>query len=167
MRIEPLFLVACATPGIGGGETGDTEGALSRAAPSVTQLDWACDAQDARWSFTADTDAWTGGGSLWIAKNSDRVEKHRVPSTTAAVDGSSDHLALTLSVVADWRYQVSGSSTAWRCSDQDALSFQLAIYDADGGARADCRSWGADPELWSRLDDVPDCDTLLEADTGG
>jgi len=166
MWSELLLLAACVAPG-GGGETGEGDSALARTSPSITQLDWSCDVQDASWAFSANADAWTGGGTLWMARDADRVEKHRVPSTAAAVDGSSDHLALNLSVVADWRYQVSGSSTAWRCSDQDLLSFQLAIYEADGSERADCRGWGADPELWSALDDVPDCDTLLVADTGG
>ena len=134
-------------------------------APAITELTWTCDAAAASWSFQVNTTGWTGGGALWIAERGDRVERHGMSSVSAAADGSTDHLSLTLGSVADWRYAVEGSSTAWRCADQPALSFEIAVYTRDGSARADCRTWGADPSLWDRLDEVPDCATVLE-DTG-
>lgn len=113
-----------------------------------------------------DTAGWTGGGALWMAKTSDHVERHGLPSVSAAADGSTDRLSLSLAVVADWRYVAEGSSTVFRCAEQEQVSFDLVIYTSDGSERTDCRAWGADPDLWSELDDVPDCDQLL-IDTAG
>lgn len=151
--------------------TGEDSGSISAIAPSITALTWSCDGAAAEWSFQVDTAGWTGGGALWMAKDADRVERHGLASVSAAADGSTDRLSLSLGVVADWRYASEGSSTAFRCSEQDIVTFDLVVYTRDGSERSDCRAWGADPELWARLDDVPDCETLLvdtgATDTGG
>lgn len=161
MWSEPLLalLLGCATTAAEG-EAEET--ATEATAPSITALAWSCDPAEASWLFTVETDAWTGAGALWMAEDAGRWERHRVPSVSAEADGSRDRLELQLSTVADWRYQVSGSSTAWRCAEAEALSFQLAVYTRDGDERADCRVWGADPTLWDRLDEVPDCAELWE-----
>lgn len=170
MRSELLILlVGCAARAP---STDAEDSATPRATPAITNLEWSCDPSAATWSFALDASAWTGGGNLWMAKDPDRVERHRVPSVSAEGDGSADRLSLTLSTVADWRYQTSGASTVWRCAEEAALSFQIAIYTSDGDDRADCRTWGADPMLWDRVDDVTDCANVLEvaddtADTGG
>ncbi len=165
MRSEALVLIAgCAGVSKPSGETADSDPA--RETPAITALTWACDAAEPSWSFEVEASAWTGGGTLWMAKDAGRVERHKIPSVSAEADGSGDRLSLTLSVVADWRYQTSGASTAWRCADQELLSYQIAVYTSDGDDRADCRTWGDDPLLWDRLDDVGDCATVLEtADT--
>lgn len=142
------------------------EAALPSDPPEIQVLSWSCDAAAATWDFQVETRYWTGGGTVWMARDPDRVERHRVPSVSAEADGSADRLELGLDVVADWRYAVSGSSTAWRCAEADRLSFQVAVYTVDGD-RADCRTWGADPALWSRVDDVADCETVLEVEDTG
>ena len=162
MRSElTLLLVAACTTTVpaGGGE----DSAMALRTPAITALDWRCDPAEASWTFAVEADAWTGAGTLWLAKDADRYEKHRVPSVSAEADGSADRLELTLATVADWRYQVSGASTAWRCAEAEALSYQIVVYTRDGADRADCRTWGDDPALWDTLDDVPDCATLWEA----
>ena len=157
-----LFLSACITPG-----TTTLPDPLSGDVPQIAAVRWACDTERSEWLFTIQADAWTGGGTAWIARDADRYEEHRVRSVKAAADGSSDTLELELDVVADWRDASPGSSTAWRCSDAASLTFQVAINEISGNDQADCRTWGADPELWSAFDRVDACETLLTiTDTG-
>ena len=168
-RLGGLGLLTLATACAQGGGAVDSDSAwLSTEAPEIVAITASCDPAFATWSFQVDTTGWTGGGALWMAERGDRVERHGLSSVSAAADGSTDRLSLSLSAVADWRYAVEGSSTAWRCVDEDALSFQITVYTRDGADRADCRTWGADPSLWDRLDEVPDCATVLEDadDTG-
>lgn len=133
--------------------------------PSISALTWSCDSGAATWKFQVDTAGWTGGGALWMAEDATRVERHGLSSVSAASDGSTDRLTTSLSVVADWRYAVEGSSTVWRCAEQEQISFLAVVYTRDGADRADCRTWGANPGLWDTLEDVPDCATVLP-DTG-
>ncbi|MDI7269006.1 MAG: hypothetical protein QME96_13540 [Myxococcota bacterium] len=154
----------------------DTDGPFVEGTPAIEALSWACDPGAARWTFEARTDAWTGGGKLWVARTVDDIEKHRVYSDSAAGDGSWDCLVLDLDVVADWRDAEGGTSIRWHCSDALELSFTLQVDDPRGATTTDCRTWGADPALWAESDDVPDCEKVEEfevtttsdtGDTGG
>lgn len=169
MRSEPalILLAGCAQSPVPAATDSAGAAEAGRPDPLITSVTLSCDAADAAWSLEVLADAWTGGGNLWMARDTSRVERHRVPSVAAEADGSGDRLSLGLTVVADWRYQVSGSSTAWRCADAEELSFLVAIYTTDGDGRADCRTWGRDPTLWERTEDVTACDTVLEQEDTG
>lgn len=157
-----LFLSACITPG-----STPLPDPLFGKAPRISNIRWTCDAERSEWLFTIETDAWTGGGTTWIARGAERYEEHRIRSVKAAADGSSDILELELDVVADWRDASPGSSTAWRCSDAASLTFLVAIKETSGDDQTDCRTWGASPELWAAFADIPDCEVRLTiTDTG-
>lgn len=152
---------------------GEAEDAVAVADPrsgdaAITAVSWDCDPDLAQWSFVVDTEHWTAGGVVWITGDTDRAERHGLPSVAAAEDGSTDHLELKLSVVSDWRYAVLGSSTGWRCLDEPELSFVVVIYAEDDSGETDCRSWGANPEIWAEIPGGPVCGTALEVveDTG-
>ena len=148
--------------------SGSDSAAVVSPAPAITAVTWSCDVDSATWSFAVDTTGWTAGGVLWITADVDRAEKHSMPSTKAASDGSTDHLELSLGVVSDWRYAVWGSTTGWRCIDEPELSFLVGIYAEDGSGQADCRTWGASADIWAQIPGGPTCDTPLETgDTGG
>ena len=164
LRIELLLLAGCGS--LPTAKSGDTSALDTPTAPVIQTLTWSCDAQSATWKFEVDTAGWTGGGALWMARDSDRVERNALSSVTEAADGSTDKLELQLTVVNDWRYAVSGTSTGWRCSDADALDFLAVVYSTDGSTVTDCRKWGADTSLWDTVS-VPSCDvTLQSGDTG-
>ncbi len=76
------------------------------------------------------------------------IESHAVYSQTAASDGSADHLALELGIVADFRDAQPGSTSAWLCADAEALSYLVTVRLADGSDTADCRTWGVDPAVF-------------------
>ena len=160
-----LLLLACAAPS-SKADPLDTA-APAEATPELSALSLSCDAAAESWSLSATATAWTGGGALWVTRDQSYVERHGVPSVSAASDGSKDTLKLTLAIVADWRYASSGSSTAFRCPDEPALSFLFVIYSTDGSTKPDCRVWGAAPEGWTEVPDVPTCDTLLEVEDSG
>ena len=135
--------------------------------PRITEVSWACVVEDSAWYFTVSADAWTGGGRIFLARDAGRYEEHRIRSTSAAADGSADTLELSLAIVADWRDASSGTSTGWRCDDEGALSFQATVFETTGESLTDCRTWGAQPDLWSSIEPVADCDTELTiSDTG-
>jgi hypothetical protein len=137
--------------------------------PSISAIRWDCSSGDATWAFEVDTVHWTANGSLWLAQGADYVEKHAVRSVSAAHDGTWDELALELDIVADWREASSGSSTAFFCNDTtlEAISFRLVVYTPGSEDEADCRSWGADPELFDGVSGVASCELLWEdPDTG-
>ena len=135
--------------------------------PLITELSWGCTLEDSEWAFTVLTEHWTGGGRVFMARDVDSIEEHRIRSVGAQADGSADKLSLSLDIVADWRDAVAGASTQWRCDDLASLSFLVTIFTPDGSQRADCRTWGADPLLWDGTDRVEGCQTILEdADTG-
>ena len=141
----------------------DTSVAESGGPPEITALDWGCDVDAEQWSFTVDTTWWTGDGRVWMSRGGDPSERHGLGSTRAASDGSTDHLVLTLGIVADWRDAVSGSTTRFRCDDADKLSYLVLVYTRDGGDVGDCRRWGDD--VWSEVDGAPGCDSVLESET--
>ena len=135
--------------------------------PTITSVTWACDTDGAEWDFEVTTEHWSGGGVVWMARDAENIEKHSVPSKEAAPDGSTDRLALSLSIVPDWRDATLGSSTRWLCSDEPSLSFLLEMAKADGSLSSDCRTWGANPTLWGDIAGATACKTVLEpVDTG-
>lgn len=160
-----LALLACA---LGPHAEPDAVAEVSDEAPAITAVTWACDVDAATWTFGATTARWTGGGRVWMTRGGDPAEAHGLSSTVAAADGSADTLALTLSVVADWRYASSGSSTRFRCDQEPDLSFMVTIYAPSTGDVADCRTWGAEPGVWASVDGAYPCETelALPSDTG-
>ena len=136
--------------------------------PRITEVDVACDADESEWVFEVRTENWTGGGWIWMGKTEDDAEGHRNRSRKAAADGSSDFLQLTLKIEADWRDAQRGTSTRWLCRDWPELSFMATAYDPVGGEVRDCRTWGDDPTLWTRIEGAHDCETEIDipVDTG-
>lgn len=140
---------------------------LSGADPVISSVSWTCDPKRSLWTLRIVTEAWTGGGLAWMARDADRYEEHRIRSVEAASDGSTDALELELDVVADWRDASPGSSTGWHCSDQPQLTFQVAVFEITGSEQTDCLRWGATPDLWDAFVDVNRCDNLWDPpDTG-
>ena len=159
LLISALLLAACVPEGL---PVADTDGPWSGGTPSLTGIEWGCDVDAATWTFTADTEGWTGGGRVYMAVDLDRIESHRIYSVKADPDGAWDHLEMELAIQADWRDYSSGSATGWRCGDEEALSYQLLVYGAEGSAVGDCRTWGANPSLWLETEEVNDCEVPLE-----
>lgn len=134
--------------------------------PSLVGVTWACDVDTGSWTFTLEADAWTGGGLVYMGTDAATMEEHRVRSVEAAAEGDADRLELILAIVADWRDAAPGSSTRWRCVDEDELAFQAAIYEVTGETVTDCRFWGTQPELWQVVGDgISDCTAPLPVDT--
>jgi hypothetical protein len=99
---------------------------------------------------------------LWVAREPETAESHRIYSVEADAAGSWDRLELTLAVAAEWQDAVSGSSTRWLCQDQDDLTFLLVVYTAQGSEVGDCRIWGADPARMAWVEGAEPCDTSLD-----
>jgi hypothetical protein len=132
--------------------------------PTISDVEWGCSLEEMEWEYTVRTQQWTGAGWLRMAKSPQYSELHRIPSVEAAGNGSRDRLYLSLDVAQDWRTASSGRSTAFRCRDLSVLSYLITVYDTSGETVTDCRTWGADPELWLRMESVHDCTTLLEGE---
>ena len=109
-----------------------------------------------QWRIELQTDAWTSNGTLWLAEDLDRYEKHPLYSIEAADDGSSDNLRIILDVVPDWNNFVAGESTGWLCSEAEALSSAIVIYHGETNLPNDCIYWGDD--IWGDFPNVADCD---------
>jgi len=154
-----LWLLACSTApdfdAVGPGPFHEGE-------PSITSVEWGCELDDMEWTFEVETEQWTGAGWIRMAKSAAYSELHRLPSVEAAGDGSTDRLRLTLNVAQDWRAATSGRSTAWRCRDEGVLTYMITVYSTDGEAVTDCRTWGADTSMWTRITGAHDCQTQLE-----
>lgn len=135
--------------------------------PVISSLSWECDAKASRWRVELETERWTNGGRYYMARDADTIERHNVPSIEADGEGAWDELRLTLDIVADFRDASPSSSTAYLCSDIDALSYLVTIQAPDGSGRTDCRTWGADPEIFDN-DDIGLCETVFvpPEDTG-
>ena len=129
--------------------------------PTLTEATATCDAEKAKWTFTATADAWTGNGQVVLSTDGVYVEKHTLYSKEAAADGTSDSLSLSLSVEADWHDVSVGASTVFNC-DEPELAGLLRIYTRDGEAEADCRAFGVEPERWVSWEEAIACDTALE-----
>ena len=159
------LLLACVPKGTAGTEQPD---AVGDDPPTISAVTWACDVDSATWSFVVDTVHWSGGAWLWIARDAKTVERHAMYSQAAASDGSTDQLAVDLSVVADWRDAASGSSTRFPCAETDALAYQVTIYDRYGDEATDCRRWGVEGVL-EAVEEVTECELRWEEeeDSGG
>jgi len=153
--------LSCVPDGLAPSETGPFQTGM----PTITSLAWDCSVEDAAWIFEVETEAWTGGGRLWMTKDGSRLEEHRIYSDEADADGAWDRLSLELDVATSWQEASSGSSTAWRCAEADSLSYLLVVLGPQGDTEADCRIWGADVTLFAAEESLPACEALLsEAD---
>ena len=156
-----LLLAALAGCGPAGAPVGADDGPFHDGVPSITSVEWGCDADAASWTFTVETDAWTDGAWLWMARDALTSERHRIYSSLAAADGSWDTLELELDVVADWRDADESTLTRWQCIDEDALSFLLTVRTPRGDETSDCRTWGADPDVFAEVEGTEPCETVL------
>lgn len=156
-----LWLLAC-----GGSASLDQadDGPFHEEPPSISDIAFDCDPEEAEWVFEVSTVNWTGGGWVWMGKSESNVEGHRIKSVKAAADGRSDALKLTLDIEPDWRDAARGSSTRFLCSDRPAMSFMVTAYEPRGQSVADCRAWGRTPELWLTVDGAYDCERVWEID---
>ncbi len=137
--------------------------------PSIEAIRWGCDAAEATWRFELDTVNWTANGDLWLAKSADYTEQHTLKSVEAARDGTWDALVLELDIVPDWRDAAEGSSSAFLCDPPtlEAISFRVAVYTPGSEEQSDCASWGAEPDLFDRIEGIVECDQIWEwPDTG-
>ena len=159
-----LILACTSSPVLDGAADGPFHGA----APRITDVDVACDPDEAEWTFEVRTENWTGGGWIWMAKAEENAEGHKNRSRRAAADESSDFLQLKLTIEADWRDAQRNTSTRWLCSDWPELTFMATAYDPTGSGVRDCRTWGEDPTLWTRIEGAHNCETEIEIpiDTG-
>jgi hypothetical protein len=160
-----LWLFACAAPG--DLDPSDSN-PFQEGVPEIASVDALCDVDEEEWVFEITTENWTGGGWVWLGKNANNTEGHRIKSISAAADGSQDFLRLKLDIEADWRDASRSQSTKYLCADQPVLNFMVTTYDARGEGVEDCRTWGPDPLLWYQVDAAYDCDSILEfeQDTG-
>ena len=131
-------------------------------APVLQALDYDCDPTDGEWSFQFQTSGWTSGGRLYIARDAQTVEQHKLISAEAAADGSWDCLIEELDISEDWTLAQSGSSSQWLCSDEDDLSFMVQIDDDQSDSVADCAAWGASLDLWTEVEDLEACTEFLQ-----
>ncbi len=162
----PLIACGCLGHERGAGATGAV---LYDTPPLITDISYDCSRNDEEWSFEVDTDHWTANGGLYLAVEESYAEQHTIKSVSADADGQGDHLELTLSIEADWRDASSGSSTAFQCAPSTwaAMSYRLVVYTPGSEDVSDCRSWGAQPELFDQVDDVPACEQAWNSsDTG-
>lgn len=134
--------------------------------PLLQGLTLVCDQATASWSLAAETDAWTGGATLYLTRSGREVEQHRVESALAAGDGSWDCLEATLGQSVDRRDHVPGAVTRWLCSEEPELSFLFVVVDPTGASRTDCVAWGANPAVWDTVEGVPACPAVSSDDDG-
>jgi hypothetical protein len=134
-EVIAALLAACATV-----TNPENEGPFFDDPATIDALVFGCDEKAATWTLEIDTEHWTAGGRLYMGTDANDLESHRVYSTSAASDGSSDHLELELGIVADFRDAEPGSTSAWLCSDQLDLSYLVTVALADGSDVADCRT---------------------------
>ncbi len=127
--------------------------------PEIRFIEWACDMDESTWSFYVETNGWTGNGHVWMSQNAEVTEKHILYSIGAERDGSADYLELNLSIVADWHDAKPSTSTRWRCSEQDELSFLVRVLHPEYATQSACRYWGN--YIWESVPSGPECDTPL------
>jgi hypothetical protein len=165
VRLLVLAAMAGCTPAPPPGGNGD-DGPFHDGTPSIISVSWSCNGDDATWTFEVETEGWTGGGTLWMAREANTAEKHHIYSVSAASDGSADSLELELDVAEDWRDASPGSSTRWRCLDLDDISYLLTVSTPTGSETADCRTWGVDPDVFGDVSGAEVCENILVDDTG-
>lgn len=144
--------VACAEPAA----PPDADAAPESAAPAITDVSVSCDLEAGSWRVEVGTDAWATGGALLWTLDGAWVERHEtLRSVRAAPDGSSDLLRADLTIVTDFRPAGTGGVTIFTCND--APTARLWVLGPRGGV-ADCRRFGASPELLDGQD-APACPT--------
>lgn len=134
--------------------------------PQITAAGVDCDPSVPLWTVTAETDAWTGNGRVYLSTDGVYVESHPLGSIAAAADGSSDSLRVRLGIVAEWRDVDSGASTVFNCETPD-LAGVLQVYTRTGDGVADCRSFGEEVDRWADWDPDVQCTIPLEPDDSG
>ena len=125
-------------------------------------IDIEASCEEDKWSIEVFTDAWTSNGTLWLAQDLSRYEKHPLYSIAAAEDGSSDHLRIVLDIVADWTMFTPGETTGWLCSDSPNISQAIVVYHGENQQPNDCVYWGED--IWGEFPNVDECDYWLFSD---
>lgn len=126
-----------------------------------------CDASKRAWSFDVDTARWTGGGQVVMTVDGQYVERHPLPSTAAAPDGTTDHLEDALAIEADWRDAAAGSATYFVCEEPN-LHGILRVFARDGTTEADCRSFAGAAGDWARWgDSAVECGRELDTGDSG
>ena len=65
-------------------------GPLYEGVPAITAFTVECDVELARWRFEVTTDAWTGGGTVTLARDAGSLEAHPIASRSAADDGAEE-----------------------------------------------------------------------------
>ncbi|MBN1335179.1 MAG: hypothetical protein JXB39_04405 [Deltaproteobacteria bacterium] len=138
--------------------------------PSITDVRWSCSLDEASWTIEVTTDAWSDGGTLWMARDLDRVERFTLRSTGADPQGGPDRLRTTLSVVADPRDAEDGNTTSFACTAtvEASIAFRAVVLQPGTGAVSDCCDFGSELGLFDDSDEVPPCDRdWTAADTGG
>lgn len=154
-----LHIVGCAP---GGSTAPDKSVPVDPGPPSVTEVEWSCDADLARWRLDIDCDSWSNGGRLYLSEDFIYLEEHAIKSRKAASDGTKDELRVDLSIATDWREVIAGKSTAFGCSQTPNGLF--VVFDREDNI-ADCRRFGPQPTEWSKVADVPGCSSDW-SDTG-
>jgi len=150
MTLWILLFSACIRPG--SGEDTFVDEQLSP--PAIDSFDVSCDVDAAKWTIDVMASSWTTGGEVLLTVDGIYAELHDVTSQQVAADGSSDHLSLTMNIVADWREATGNAQTAFLCADDPALRF--VIYDLDGKI-SDCRNWGENQAALDTVEDIPPC----------
>lgn len=133
--------------------------AVAPGPPGIVEVSVACDSVAAEWAFEADTNAWSGNGEVLLSTDGRYLERHRLPSTEAARDGTSDHLEVSLAIVGDWRDVALGSTTVFNCQEP-GLAGLLYVYETDGETLGDCRRFGED--RWAGWASEEGCETTVE-----
>lgn len=138
-----LVLLGCVTsaPDTGVGDVPSTP-------PTITDITLGCAGESGKWTIDVVTDAWSGGGSLYLSRDGAYVEEHPIYSVESAVDGTMDHLKATLALAADVQDVHEGSSTAFNCGTPD-LEGLFVLRDRAGSQITDCRDFGPDPSSWT------------------
>lgn len=155
-----LSLLACVN-----GPPSASDVAVSDAPPNIVSAKVTCDPAAPKWKVAVATDAWTGNGQVWMTVDGHYVEKHPMYSDAAAQDGTSDHLALSLSMQPDIHRVSEGSSTYFNC-DEPGLHGILLVLQRNGKTVADCRSFTGEATDWVAWDVGVACEETLEVDSG-
>ena len=106
--------------------------------PEITNFVVLCETEEEFWTFTLETNAWTGNALLWLRDEQGVQEEHPIISQGAQRDGSSDSLEIELAIVADWRDAQRGKSTRWACEEQETLSILVEVYHPKTYSPTDC-----------------------------
>ena len=157
--VAAASLPGCAQPEVDSGfpEPADTS-------PRITEATVSCDGDAGKWAFDVHTDAWTGGGTLWMSTDGVYVEKSSLGSVAAAEDGSADELKLSLTVVSDFGEVSAGSSTVFNCGTSGVEGL-FVVKTRTGDAWSDCRVFGDDAGVWTDWS-IATCTTAVDVTRG-